>query len=226
MMTFFRPAEALMGRLKYAFKIVLVPLLLLVPLGLITKGYVDIQQAQVAFSAKERDGLAYLKPLLDLTAKTVAARRLAVTGQDAAPAGVDAAVGAVNTVDARYGTALETRDAWTAAKGALSAAAQPAEPAAAFAAYNKATTALLGLTVLVSDKSNLTLDPDLDSYYLMDMLVFRLPILLDTSGQAGDRVVLARGATPTQLQDTRIELAIAGGVLSTTRASVVSGLAT
>jgi hypothetical protein len=90
MTTLFLPAVRLMGRLRYAYKIVLVPALLLVPLGLVTKGYVDIQGNQVSFSAKERDGLAYLKPLTELTARTVSARRLAVSGKDASTAGVGA----------------------------------------------------------------------------------------------------------------------------------------
>ena len=32
----------------------------------------------------------------------------------------------------------------------------------------------------VGDGSNLTLDPDLDSYYLMDSIQFRAPALMDT----------------------------------------------
>lgn len=36
--------------------------------------------------------------------------------------------------------------------------------------------------VEVADKSNLTLDPDLDSYYMMDAVMFRLPAALNTAG--------------------------------------------
>ena len=226
MTTLFLPAVKLMGRLRYAYKIVLVPALLLVPLALVTKGYVDIQGNQVSFSAKERDGLAYLAPLTDLTARTVTARRLAVTGQDAAEAGVAAAVDRVEKVQTRYGAELETAADWTAARSALSSAADARDPHAAFAAYNKATAALQTLIVRVSDKSNLTLDPDLDTYYLMDALVFRLPLLLDTGGQAYDRVLLARGGPAADHDATRIELAVAGGVLTTTGQAVDAGVKT
>src|SRR5437868_2399916 len=102
----FLPAVSLIGRLKYAYKIILVPALLLLPLGMVTKGYLDIQSGQVAFSAKERDGLAYAKPLADLTAKTVTARHLAVSGGDPTSAGVAAAVPAVDVVEAKYGAEL------------------------------------------------------------------------------------------------------------------------
>jgi methyl-accepting chemotaxis protein len=220
----FGPAVRLMGRLRYAYKIVLVPALLLIPLALVTKGYVDIQSTQVSFSAKERDGLAYLQPLSDLTARTVSARRLAVSGQDAATAGVGAAVAQVDRVQATYGSELETGSAWAAAKSALTAAAAAQGPQAAFDAYNKATSALQALIARVSDKSNLTLDPDLDTYYLMDALVFRLPLLLDTAGQAYDRVLLAQTGTAEQKDATRIQLAVSGGVLATTGDAVDAGL--
>jgi methyl-accepting chemotaxis protein len=226
MTTLFLPAVRLMGRLRYAYKIVLVPALLLVPLGLVTKGYVDIQGNQVSFSAKERDGLAYLKPLTELTARTVSARRLAVSGKDASTAGVGVAVDRVEKVQTTYGTELQTEARWTAAKNALAAAAEATGPHDAFEAYNNATAALQALIVQVSDKSNLTLDPDLDTYYLMDALVFRLPLLLDTGGQAYDRVLLARSGPSGDRDATRIELAIAGGALTTTGDAVDAGVKT
>jgi hypothetical protein len=83
------PAMGLLGRLRYANKILVVPAVLLL-LGFVAKAYVDLQRSQVAFSAKERVGVAYLVPLLDLTAKVVAARRLAVTGGEPASGAQDA----------------------------------------------------------------------------------------------------------------------------------------
>jgi hypothetical protein len=50
--------------------------------------------------------------------------------------------------------------------------------------------ALLAMIVQVGDGSNLTLDPDLDTYYLMDMVQFRLPVLLDAVARVTDRTFL------------------------------------
>jgi methyl-accepting chemotaxis protein len=86
---------------------------------------------------------------------------------------------------------------------------------------------LLALIVKTSDESNLTLDPDLDTYYLMDALVFRLPILLDTAGRAVDRAALARAAgDASDRGQGRVDLAIAAGTLATTRDAADAGLAT
>src|SRR6266508_1512713 len=169
----FSPAVGLLGRLRYAYKILVVPVVLLLLLGFVAKAYVDLQRGQVAFSVKERVGVAYLVPLLDLTAKAVTARHLAVTGGGPA-AGVQDAVAGVDSATGRYGAELGTVDGWEQAKQALIRAGTADGPQAAFDAYNTAVADLLALIVKSSDESNLTLDPDLDTYYLMDALVFRL----------------------------------------------------
>jgi methyl-accepting chemotaxis protein len=140
--------------------------------------------------------------------------------------GVDKAMTAVDAVDARYGDSLGTTDAWKAAKTALRDAAEARSPVESLASYDKATAALISVINRVSDKSNLTLDPDLDSYYVMDALVFRLPILLDTSGHAIDEVIVNRGGTAARIDATRIDLAIASGSLGTTTSAVGTGMAT
>ena len=189
----FSPAVGLLGRLRYAYKILVVPVVLLLLLGFVAKAYVDLQRSQVAFSAKERVGVAYLVPLLDLTARVVTARHLAVTGDERA-SGVQDAIARVDAATGRYGAELDTVDGWNKAKQALTRAGTADGPPAAFDAYNAAVADLLALIVKTSDESNLTLDPDLDTYYLMDALVFRLPILLDTAGRAVDQAALARAA--------------------------------
>ena len=44
----------------------------------------------------------------------------------------------------------------------------------------------LALIVKVGDMSNLILDPDLDTYYLMDMIVNKLPLIMETTSQLRD----------------------------------------
>ena len=219
----FHPAVRLLSRMSYARKILLIALVIPLPLGLATLGYVDIQRDQVAFSAKERVGVAYLDPLLDLTARATAARHAVVAGADPGSAGVPAGIAAVDAVDARLGAELETSKVWAAAKAGLGKAAEANDAKEGYDAYNKALDGLLGLIVLVSDKSNLTLDPDLDSYYLMDALVFRLPVLLDLSGRTAD---LARLTTAADSNAKQIDLAVDGGALSSARSAVAAGMTT
>jgi methyl-accepting chemotaxis protein len=223
----FSPAVRMLGRLRYAYKILIVPVLLLLVLGFVAKAYVDLQRTQVAFSAKERVGVAYLTPLLDLTAAAVTARHTAVTGGAPGGSAVQHAVARVDAATGRYGAELDTAEGWEKAKRALTRAGNAAGPQEAFDAYNTAVTDLLALIVKTSDESNLTLDPDLDTYYLMDALVFRLPILLATTGRAVDQAALVRAAGDAANQgQARVDMAIAAGTLATTRDAIDAGLAT
>src|SRR5206468_4666841 len=70
----FTPATALMGRLKYAQKFVLLGLVLCAPLAYVVKSYLDQQSSQIGFSAKERVGVVYVKPASELLDRVVAAR--------------------------------------------------------------------------------------------------------------------------------------------------------
>ena len=61
--------------------------------------------------------------------------------------------------------------------------------------------ALLDLLGQSTDGSNLTLDPDIDTYYLMDASMFRLPVMMEAASQIrslGAAVLGAGSATPAQ----------------------------
>jgi diguanylate cyclase (GGDEF)-like protein len=222
----FRPAATLLGRLRYAHKFVVVGLVLLLPLGFVAKSYVDLQHAQIAASARERVGVAYMAPLVELTAMAVAARHEVSTGAELGLVDVGAGIARVEEADRRHGADLGVGREWAAARDLLLAADVAVPAAAAFQAYNRAVDALLLLIVHVGDRSNLTLDPNLDSYYLMDALQFRLPILLDVTGRAVDRAVLARREQAGASTDVLIDLALANGVLASTRAALHTGIGT
>ena len=84
--------------------------------------------------------------------------------------------------------------------------------------------------VAVADASGLTLDPDLDSFYLMDAVVIRLPTLHDSVGdvaaasQANDPVALAVALDHLRVADQTLQAslrsAIAGNADGGTRAAV------
>ena len=96
------PAEALTGRLTFPGKIGALTALLLVPLLVAGTSYVDQQGGQVAFSAKERTGVAYLGPALGaMTAATLLRVEAAAAREDAS--GEDAA-GEDGAGEATYGT--------------------------------------------------------------------------------------------------------------------------
>ena len=52
------------------------------------------------------------------------------------------------------------------------------------------TAGTVGLITQAGNTSNLILDPDLDSFYVMDALIVKTPALIDSAGLAGDRELL------------------------------------
>jgi methyl-accepting chemotaxis protein len=231
----FAPAAALMARLTYARKFVLIGVVLLAPAAIALHAYWSQQGGQIAFSAKERVGVVELRPANDLVVRLVAARGLAVravTGDRAAAGALPAAVARVRTsaaavgaVDRRLGAELETTPVWRKAAPlvARAAAAKPTGGQAAFDAWNPAIAGAIGLVTQIANGSNLILDPDLDSFYLMDAVITKLPALADTAGRTADlqRIVAVDDAIA-----GRIALAGAQGTMASTAGAMKGGFDT
>jgi diguanylate cyclase (GGDEF)-like protein len=214
----FAPAARLVGRLRYAQKFVVVGLVLMVPLGFVAGAYVDLQRHMVAFSSAELQGIEYMTPLVNLTARVVEERHRSVTAPNQPQLNLDSDLDAVDRVNRRYGDLLQANDDWRVARAlVVTADASTANADVRFREYNTAVDSLLGLIILIGDHSNLTLDPDLDTYYLMDTLQFRLPLVLDTAGRAVDRIATGRSSPEDETTDILIDLGLYNGVLTNAR---------
>jgi diguanylate cyclase (GGDEF)-like protein len=223
----FAPAARLVGRLRYAQKFVVVGLVLVVPLGFVATAYVDLQRRVVAFSSAELRGIEYMTPLVNLTARVVEERHRSLTAANQPQLNMDADLNAVDRINGRYGTLLQANDNWRVARAlVVTAVTSQANPEVRFREYNTATDALLGLIVLIGDHSNLTLDPDLDTYYLMDTLQFRLPVVLDTAGRAVDRIAIGMTSPVDETTDILIDLGLYNGVLNSARSLTAHGVQT
>jgi HAMP domain-containing protein/HPt (histidine-containing phosphotransfer) domain-containing protein/two-component sensor histidine kinase len=158
---------------------------------------------EVEFGSKEIAGDAYLRPLETTLAHLSRHRRLwsrykhgesslaaEVQNEQAA---IDRAIEAVSAVDARLGAELQfTPDGLALRKRQPFTAAQLSRKWQAHRAQldvMDASTAQAGYTDLIAhvramithagDCSNLILDPDLDTYYLMDVTLLALPQMQD-----------------------------------------------
>ena len=217
---------ALMARLTYARKFALLGLVLLAPAAFALHAYWAVQGDTLAFADSERVGVRYLAPANELALRVISARGIAVrasTGDAAARAalpkaiaGVRSAVAGVDRADKADGEAINMTSAWREARGTILAARDAK-------GFDAAATAAVGLIVSVGDGSKLILDPDLDSYYVMDTLITKLPAMADNTGRAGDLQTIV---TAKDTLDQRIALAGAQGALRATTAAMGSGLQT
>jgi hypothetical protein len=133
------------------------------------------------------------------------------------------AVAAVATLDQQYGADLQTHQRLTDLSSQIdSALARKESGLAAFNTYTGLVTLATNLIRQVGDTSHLIHDPDLDSYYLMDAALIRLPDAVVLAGKAADLVVLANEQ---QLQgEDAVRAAVARFGVSSAAEQVSAGL--
>src|SRR4051794_14274820 len=233
----FSPAVRLLGRLRFAHKFGLIGAVLLIAVGVVARAYVAGQDAQIGFSAKERVGVTAIRPLGELLARLAPARAQAVRaaagdqsaaqGADARAAEVRQAAGAVDRALHGPAASLALAAKWQPLRRRIDAAlaAKGGTPAAVSARWAALTSGTEALIVEAGNDSNLILDPDLDSFYVMDAMVTKTPDVLDALARASDLEVLAL-AKPGDALQRRIDTALTQGRGDGDVAALQTGLKT
>ncbi len=167
-----------MPTLAIRHKLACIVAMLLVPIALLAWLFVAQSRKDITFSAKESDGVHYLQAVWPLLVGATAVD--AVTG-GVRPSG-EAFAARAGELDEPMGSVAESK------------AVGDALPSLAAERRDDRVVALLaalrGLVTRIADGSNLTLDPDLDSYYLQNAVTVKLP---DTVDQAAALLALVRG---------------------------------
>lgn len=196
MSSVFAPAVSLLNRLTYPRKFGLIGLLSALPLGLVTFFLVSELNDRIAFSAKEKLGNEYLRPVQQFASDLRNHRGLtwARADHENTPAELrklderlQRDIQEIDAVDRKLGATLQTTQLWTAIKGKCRTLQSSPSIAAPVDTANGHTALISDLIALMSqagDQSNLIHDPVLDSYYLSNLAVNRLPQLTEQIGQA------------------------------------------
>jgi Methyl-accepting chemotaxis protein len=165
-------------------KLALCSLAFSLPIGVMVSLIVSGIRANIDFAEYERAGAAYLKPLSGVEFDLRALARRGRTG--AQSASIDEGFKALAVVQAKYGSLLRTGKDALAERGLGASAPEELERSWREAKVSCDPATLRGiadraraLVDYVGDMSKLILDPDLDSYYLMDAVVVALPDYLE-----------------------------------------------
>jgi methyl-accepting chemotaxis protein len=193
----FKPGIGLLNRLRYPHKFLLIGLLFLAPL--VVMGYFLIAEVnhRIGFMEQERLGVEYIaqlrKPIQDIQQHR--GMSAAFLNGDASflermqqrQAAVDGQFAALRAVDQRLGSALKSGEKLAALErqwAALKREVTGYTPPQSFERHTALIDGLRDYITYLADTSNLILDPELDSYYLMDLMVARLPALTEGMGQS------------------------------------------
>ena len=198
------PGIRLMRNLRFVLKAGLICSIFLMPMAWLAWAYFSASSVQVEFSAKERTGVQYNRAVLPVLRAAQDLRQAASAGAsaDAARATLKAAQDKLATATQQLGPVLGVARAYAAAGSAWEAAAQSSTEAA-FTRHSAYLLALQALLAQATDASNLTLDPDIDSYYLMDAVFFRQPDIAENTAKLaslGQALLKAGAAQPEQLR--------------------------
>ncbi len=193
---FFKPAVLVMSRLKYPQKFALVGLLLLLPLIVVMSQFIVQINSDIDFASREQLGLLYNDPLVHFLQKVQQHAALSSAYLSGArafeerltnkQADIEISITEVDALDEIYGELLGVSSQWAAVKdewARLKENLLTQRPAQNFEAHNRLTQHVLSLITMVGNSSNLILDPRIDSYYLMDTVITKLPMITEYLSQ-------------------------------------------
>ena len=236
MKSLFKPTAQLMGAMKYQHKFTTLFLVVLIPLIFLSYSMVQRVIDKLEFIEAERIGLIYINDVRfpiehiqqhrGMTAAYLGGDTHFINRIQEKRKDVDKYLSLLTQRDDAMGVRFETQGTlpkvisqWeniknNSLKMTLSEAIQ---------LHTNLIADLLDLKTHIADKSNITLDPNLDSYYLGDALVNNLPSLMENMGQAR---ALGSGvaATGSFTQTTYVKLSVLTSNIRTLAKKLRNGL--
>ncbi len=194
-MKFLDPASRLMNRLKYPQKFALISCVFLVPIAvLMTLLFAEIQY-RITFTTKERLGTQYLRAVQQLSQQVLEYRitnqQLNLTNQPLhrlppSHTEITQSLVQLKQLDQQLGNTLNTQNKvqniqtiWQL----LQQRSHQFSPETEYTLTDELYAEIAELRLHIGDQSNLILDPDLDTYYLMDTVLLKLPEIQETLAQ-------------------------------------------
>lgn len=236
MRNLFNPAVVLMNRLRYPQKFILISLLFVLPLALVILLLIPSLNERIDFAQQEKSGNEYLRPLRRLLEHSLQNKVLAhnyLSGNNSLKvqllsnqARIDEDIKTLETINQELGNSLKTAESLKALQAQwqeLKNKTFTLEVSASDELHGQFIAAVRALMSLVGNTSNLILDPDLDSYYLMEVILLKLPESQDLLGQTkflGEEAITRRSLTAEQ----RAQLIILAGLIQANLAATQNNL--
>ncbi|MBL8383376.1 MAG: hypothetical protein JNM90_09890 [Burkholderiales bacterium] len=231
-----QPAITIMSRLSFGRKNALIGALFCLPIVVLGALLAGKYAGELSFARVERDGVAHVRPARELLQSLLSHRynqRLVLLGakenasrmQEFA-AKIDATLARLDALDAVNGERFNAARQHAAVKQSwaqIRAGGAALAPEESVRLHNDAVSNVIAYITAVADGSNLSLDPDLDTYYLMDAAMVRLPALVESLAQS--RLIAAQAFEAGRTDaPARIELSVRDRLAAQDLAGLRSGL--
>jgi len=194
---FFQPAILVMNRLTTSVKPLLLAVIFILSVGAPTYLMISGVNADIAFSQLELDGTKYLPPTLSLLEQLQEHRgsssaylngdRSFKSTMEQTEVAIEESIQTIDALQEQYGNEFGSRENWDAIKSGWADLKPEVENLSAdesFARHTNLVNQVLDFRVFIADASNLTLDPDVDTYYLQIASVSDYSRAIEFLGQA------------------------------------------
>jgi methyl-accepting chemotaxis protein len=215
--TLFAPAMAIMSRLRFGLKLGLIGILFMLPLAGLVYFLNGKLHDDVAFAEAERAGLQQVVPARQLVQLVQGYRRASqlmldgdVSAKNNLPrlaSDIEARLEDIRKANVASGSRSASEDAYAKAVTAWRNIKESSADEKAITKHTGLIDLVVDYISTVADESNLTLDPDLDSFYLAEAVTTRIPDVINHFGQfrlTALSIVRRKGVST----DDRIELAL------------------
>ncbi|MBK8401130.1 MAG: methyl-accepting chemotaxis protein [Propionivibrio sp.] len=193
MKALFSPAVALMNRLGYSRKFAVMGALALAAIAVLLFGLHESLDRVIRSSQHELAGIEVLKPMARLVQQLQQHRGLSssvLNGDETVKEQLAAKAAEVReafkSVEAKFQPSLVDNDAWKKIRASwteIDTDGLDLTGTENFAAHTRLIGSVLVFQAVVSDEYSLTNDPDIDSRYLADTSLIKLPVALESLGQ-------------------------------------------
>jgi signal transduction histidine kinase len=185
-----------MNHLKYQKKMGLMALVVALPLGALLYLLISETNVRIDFAEKERTGAEYNESIMKLFRDIQQHRGMANAFLRGDPsfkekliikqANIAEDIRSVDAFEMKTGTTLGPADIWQTVKEkwqVIEIQAFRMQAKVSFDMHTALIHDILGLMAHMADISNLTIDPDIETSYLIDILVNKLPLAIEYTGQ-------------------------------------------
>jgi methyl-accepting chemotaxis protein len=191
------PATAIMNQVSISKKMLIISIAFLIPLVIIQGLFVTQQITEIDIAKKEQLGIRYVTALRQLiqhfpehrgmTNAYLSGAKQLKTKISSKRQQISQDIAAIDIVNVELGAELRATSDWQRIKATWQGIKNDAfstNKKTIFARHTELVSQVLGLVSNVSDRSGLTMDPELESFYIAASVVNSLPQIVENLGQA------------------------------------------
>ncbi|MEN3361463.1 MAG: hypothetical protein V7637_5445 [Mycobacteriales bacterium] len=186
------PSASSIGRSRRITAAVATVVILSVPMAVLFGLLWGARTADYKSNSAERRGARYLMPVTQLISTLTGQQSATVRGRSVDTAAVRRDIAGVDAIDKQIGVQLSMSDRWAKLRqSVLTVTGRSfADPGDAYTAYSELLDKAIALVREVGDTSQLILDPQLDTYYVMNAAMLRIPDVIVDGGRYSDLAYL------------------------------------